>query len=105
MPAKEFRALEAEAEGQIEGLCTLSRELCRQLLQGLDAVMREEETLQALEDSVSLGGRQGGLKRTWHRLTCLCPPAGAGHVVRLCGEAGWARGQHPGVLGDVLQEA
>lgn len=63
VPAKEFRALEAEAEGQTEGLCTLSRELCRQLLQGLDAVMQEEETLQALEDSLEQGMWSGYVEK------------------------------------------
>ncbi|XP_049621588.1 gasdermin-D [Suncus etruscus] len=61
--SKKFRALEAEAEGQTEGLCTLSRELCHQMLQGLHAVMQEEETLQALEDSLEQGMWSGYVEK------------------------------------------
>ncbi|XP_055981017.1 gasdermin-D isoform X2 [Sorex fumeus] len=52
---KGFRLLEMEAEDQAEGLCVLSRELCRQLLRGLDTVLRDEAALLAFEEALEQG--------------------------------------------------
>lgn len=62
-PVEGFALLEVEAEEQAEGLCVLSRELCRQLLRGLDAVLRDEEALQALEEALQQGIRTGRVEQ------------------------------------------
>ncbi|XP_054984583.1 gasdermin-D [Sorex araneus] len=58
-----FRLLEAEVEDQAEGLCVLSRELCRQLLQGLDTVLRDETALQAFEEALEEGVCSGHVEK------------------------------------------
>lgn len=64
MPTEDFQGLQMEVRSSAKGLENFSKMLCGQLLGALGQVLRDQEALQALVESVSkpLGtGRVGGV--------------------------------------------